>query len=113
MQTRRYFLKTLSAGGVGLFVRGRRGRAIAQIPGGTLNPLSLPKYQTPLLIPPVMPRAGTITERMGKNVDYYEISVKQFPEQILPRAFRRQPYGVTAPLPQYTTGACYFTTHHP
>ena len=87
MQTRRYFLKTLSAGGVGLFVRGRRGRAIAQIPGGTLNPLSLPKYQTPLLIPPVMPRAGTITERMGKNVDYYEISVKQFPEQILPPGF--------------------------
>ena len=58
--------------------------ANAQIPGGTLDPLSVPKYQTPLLIPPVMPQAGTIKQKGGKNIDYYEISVKQFPQQILP-----------------------------
>ena len=44
----------------------------------------MPKYVTPLLIPPVMPRAGTITQRGGKPVDYYEISMRQFSQQILP-----------------------------
>jgi spore coat protein A, manganese oxidase len=75
-------------GGVGLFVRDKRGgQALAQIPGGTLNPLIVPKYQTPMLIPPVMPTAAKITDRKGKNIDYYEISVKQFPQQILPAGF--------------------------
>jgi FtsP/CotA-like multicopper oxidase with cupredoxin domain len=62
-------------------------KAFAQIPGGTLDPLSVPKYMTPMLIPPVMPKAGTIKQRGGKNVDYYEISMKQFPQQILPAGF--------------------------
>ena len=44
----------------------------------------LPKFQTPLLIPPVMPKAGTIVARGGKNVDYYEISMRQISQQILP-----------------------------
>ena len=39
---------------------------------------------TPLLIPPVMPRAATITMPGGKPGDYYEISMKQFAQQILP-----------------------------
>jgi FtsP/CotA-like multicopper oxidase with cupredoxin domain len=60
------------------------GYAVAQIPGGTLDPLSVPKYQTPMLIPPVMPRAGTINLQGGKNADYYEISMRQFAQQILP-----------------------------
>jgi spore coat protein A, manganese oxidase len=46
--------------------------------------LSFDKYQTPMLIPPVMPTAGTIKNKMGKNADYYEISMNQFPQQILP-----------------------------
>jgi FtsP/CotA-like multicopper oxidase with cupredoxin domain len=58
--------------------------ALAQIRGGTLDPLTVPKYQTPLLIPPVMPTAGTITGAGSKPIDYYEISVKQFQQQILP-----------------------------
>jgi FtsP/CotA-like multicopper oxidase with cupredoxin domain len=67
----------------GLF--GGKRVALAQaIPGGTLDPLSVPKYQTPMLIPPVMPKAGTIKQQGGKNVDYYEISMKQFSQQILP-----------------------------
>jgi len=56
----------------------------SQIPGGTLDPLSVPKYQTPMLIPPVMPKAGTINQPGGKKIDYYEISMKQFDQQILP-----------------------------
>jgi len=58
--------------------------ANAQIPGGTLDPSGVTKYMTPLLIPPVMPKAGTIKQQGGQNVDYYEISVRQFAQQILP-----------------------------
>jgi FtsP/CotA-like multicopper oxidase with cupredoxin domain len=56
----------------------------AQIPGGTLVPGDITKYATPLLIPPVMPKAGTLKLQGGKNADYYEISVRQFSQQILP-----------------------------
>jgi len=63
------------------------------IPGGTLDPLVIPKYQTPLLIPPVMPKAGTIKLKGGKNADYYEISMKPVPggQQILPANFPKTP----------------------
>jgi FtsP/CotA-like multicopper oxidase with cupredoxin domain len=37
-----------------------------------------------MLIPPVMPRAGTLKNKRSKNIDYYEISVQQFAQQILP-----------------------------
>jgi spore coat protein A len=59
-------------------------KALAQVPGGTLDPKLIGKFQTRLLIPPVMPKAGKIVARDGKNVDYYEISMKQFDQQILP-----------------------------
>jgi FtsP/CotA-like multicopper oxidase with cupredoxin domain len=87
MLTRRDFFKLTGASTVAWYTATQFGwvqRAIAQIPGGTLDPLSVPKYQTALLIPPVMPRAGTITLPGGKPADYYEISMKQISEQILP-----------------------------
>jgi spore coat protein A len=87
MISRREFLKLGVAGGAALFLTQIRGkyRVFAQpIPGGTLDPLSVSKYQTPMLIPPVMPEAGTIKQQGGKNIDYYEISMRQFPQQILP-----------------------------
>jgi spore coat protein A len=87
MLTRRDFIKLTGASTVGWYVATQLGwvqRAMAQIPGGTLHPTLIPKYQTPLLIPPVMPRAGTITLRGGKPADYYEISMRQITEQILP-----------------------------
>ena len=87
MTTRRHFFKALATGGIGLFVRGSCGEAAALIPGGSLGARSLPKYRTPMLIPPVMPLAGTVTDRTGRSVDYYEISVKQFSQQILPKGF--------------------------
>ena len=59
-------------------------QALAQIPGGTLDPLTIAKFATPLLIPPVMPTAARIVQKGGKNVDYYEISMRQFAQQILP-----------------------------
>jgi spore coat protein A, manganese oxidase len=84
MLNRRYFLKALTAGGVGCFLRGNGGALVAALPGGTLNLAAVPRFVTPLLIPPVMPLAGRITQPGGKNVDYYEISIRQFAQQILP-----------------------------
>lgn len=69
---------------IGLFGFISASGALAQGTVEPLDPTTVPKYQTPLLIPPVMPKAGTIIEKGGKNIDYYEISVKQFAQQILP-----------------------------
>jgi FtsP/CotA-like multicopper oxidase with cupredoxin domain len=81
-------LKLGAAAGAGLYLTTRFGgklqRVFAQIPGGTLDPDAIPKYATPLLIPPVMPKAGIIKQKGGKNIDYYEISMRQISEQILP-----------------------------
>ena len=88
MITRRDFLKLSGAGILSLYAasHGKLPKRVfaAPIPGGTLDPLSVPKFQTPLLIPPVMPKAGTIRMRGGKQGDYYEISMRQFVQQILP-----------------------------
>jgi FtsP/CotA-like multicopper oxidase with cupredoxin domain len=86
--SRRTFIKAAGAAGLGFALWGRlpsgQPVALAAIPGGTLDPLVVPKYATPLLIPPVMPKAGTMKMRAGQNADYYEISMKQFTQQILP-----------------------------
>ena len=84
---RRGFLKISGLAGAGLFLPKRLGlrrRLRLQIPGGSLDPFLVPKYQTALLIPPVMPKAGTVKLKGGKNADYYEISMRQFSQQILP-----------------------------
>ena len=86
MTTRRTFLKYTGGTTLTLFAIGKFGlrEAIAAIPGGSLDPLLVDKFTTPLLIPPVMPRAGTVRLKGGKNADYYEISMKQLAQQILP-----------------------------
>jgi FtsP/CotA-like multicopper oxidase with cupredoxin domain len=86
MITRRTFLKYTGATTLTWYAVNKLGflEAIAEIPGGTLGPFAVPKFETPLLIPPVMPKAGTIVQRGGKNIDYYEISMKQITQQILP-----------------------------
>ena len=90
--SRRDFLRISGGAGAGLFFVGQVGGQLFRVPVAAaqdrmlepLDPLDVLKYQTPLLIPPVMPRAGTITQRGGKRVDYYEISMRQFAQQILP-----------------------------
>jgi FtsP/CotA-like multicopper oxidase with cupredoxin domain len=53
------------------------GIALAQAPpGGTLDPLSIPKFVTPLVIPPVMKNDGADHS--------YDIAVRQFKQLILP-----------------------------
>ena len=63
--SRRTFIKAAGGTGSGFvlyaYLPGGTKQALAQIPGGTLDPAIVPKYVTPLLIPPVMPRAATIT----------------------------------------------------
>eukprot|EP00933_Yihiella_yeosuensis_P059114 TRINITY_DN6003_c0_g1_i5.p1 TRINITY_DN6003_c0_g1~~TRINITY_DN6003_c0_g1_i5.p1 ORF type:complete len:987 (-),score=132.38 TRINITY_DN6003_c0_g1_i5:180-3140(-) len=46
------------------------------VQGGTLNPLCIPQFKTPLVIPPIMKNNGR------KN--RYDIAVRQFQQQILP-----------------------------
>ena len=87
--SRRTFVAWVGGASAGFYLFGRLPGvsapvALAQIPGGTLDPGLVPKFQTPLLVPPVMPRKDTITRPGGKPVDYYEISMRQFAQQILP-----------------------------
>jgi FtsP/CotA-like multicopper oxidase with cupredoxin domain len=87
--SRRTFVAWVGGAGAGFYLFGRVPAmsapvALAQIPGGSLDPSLIPKYVTPLLVPPVMPRAATLTDPGGKPVDYYEISMRQFEQQILP-----------------------------
>jgi len=58
------------------------GPAFAQtyVPGGTLDPTTIPKYVTPLVIPPQMPKS---TASPAPAADY-DIAVRQFQQQILP-----------------------------
>ena len=69
---------------------------------GELDPTSIPKYKVPLIIPPALPLTDkNVTAKKGKNVEYYEIAVRQFDQQILP-----------APLPE-TTVWSYGSVQHP
>lgn len=72
MLTRRGFLKYTGGTTLALYVG---GRAVAAIPGGTLDPRSIPKFAAPLVVPPAMPATGD---------NYYEIAVRQFRQQVLP-----------------------------
>ncbi|MFC5789943.1 multicopper oxidase family protein [Agromyces tardus] len=86
--SRRTFIAAAGAVGAGfvLYGLGPGGEpvALAEIPGGTLDPAAVPKFAVPLLIPPVMPRAGVSPVKGGRAADLYEISVRQFDQQVLP-----------------------------
>jgi spore coat protein A, manganese oxidase len=87
--SRRTFIAWVGGAGAGFYLFGRLPGtsapvALAQVPGGTLDPNEVAKFVTPMLVPPVMPRAAVITAPGGKPVDYYEISMRQFQQQILP-----------------------------
>jgi len=68
------------------------GRAWAQ-PTATsvLDPTSVPKYVTPLVIPPAMPRSGRPPGGKRRGVDYYRIAVRQFRQPILPASMGLRP----------------------
>jgi FtsP/CotA-like multicopper oxidase with cupredoxin domain len=59
--------------------------ALAQaVPGGTLDPLTIPKYVTPLVIPPVLYDDG------GKPMDV-AVALRQIEQQVLPEGFPKTP----------------------
>ncbi|MHC4067160.1 MAG: multicopper oxidase family protein [Planctomycetota bacterium] len=66
-----------------------------------LDPMSIPKYVDSLVIPPVMPMTSVIKRQGGKKIDYYDIAVREFDQQILP-----------TPLPA-TTVWSYGSVSHP
>ena len=81
--TRRSFLKAAGAAGVVYWLGPKLmigGKAYAQASELTLDPTTIPKYETPLVIPPAMPRTSVISP----GIDYYEIAIRQFQQQILP-----------------------------
>ena len=89
MTTRREFLKLAAMGGFSLFLPFKidlsrlSTRALAAAIA-TLPPTAIPQFVTPLVIPPAMPRTSKIKQKAAKNIDYYEIAVRQFQQQILP-----------------------------
>ena len=104
MVSRRDFLKMSAAAGTALLANKTglvRWVSAEAIPGGTLDPESIDKYVMPLIIPPAMPKTGRIVQRGRGPVDYYEIAVRQFEQQILPSG-----------LPQ-TTVWSYGSANHP
>ncbi|MFB3815483.1 MAG: multicopper oxidase family protein [Terriglobales bacterium] len=86
MTNRRDFIKISALAAGALALPKWTSRLLAQVPGGTLPPGDIPKYVTPLVIPPAMPRTSKIVRPMAKNIDYYEIAVRQFQQHILPPA---------------------------
>jgi spore coat protein A len=82
MISRRQFLKGGAVGGAALLVPWEAASpAWAAIPGGSLDPTTIPKYAAPLVIPPVMP---PLTGPRNHAIDRYAIAVRQFRQQILP-----------------------------
>lgn len=84
MTTRRRFIKLGAAAGAGLFLPWRRGGSLFAQAHNLMDAALIPKYQLPLVIPPAMPRTAKLNRRGEKNIDYYEIAVRQFHQQILP-----------------------------
>jgi spore coat protein A len=82
--SRRQFMQYgAGAGSAAVLWRLGGGRAWAQPAGGLLDPRSIPKYAAPLVVPPAMPRSARRGKR-SRGVDYYEIAVRQFEQQVLP-----------------------------
>jgi spore coat protein A, manganese oxidase len=75
------FRLVLSLAALALMVGCLASGALAEpLPGGSLNPDKIPKYTDPLFVPGTMPKTPTILT----GIDYYEIAVRQFQQQVLP-----------------------------
>jgi spore coat protein A, manganese oxidase len=85
MLSRRNFLKLSLVGGGALcfplIIPSHKARLYAQSLR-LLDPTALPKFTTPLVIPPVMQPTGTDGE-----ITLYEIAVRQFQQQVLPNDY--------------------------
>ena len=83
MITRRQFITSGGLSLVTVYISAKTGavrRVFAQpIPGGTLDPTTVPKYAEPLIKPPAMPPVGTVG-----GVKQYEIGARQLLQNVLP-----------------------------
>lgn len=86
MVTRRDFLKSAAFLGAAMFIPTglNRWTRILASSGPTLDPKTITKYANTLAIPPVMPRIAALTGKSGETIDYYEITLRQIQQQILP-----------------------------
>jgi len=84
MLTRRHVVLGGAAVGAAALVpllRSRTAGTAAPVPGGTLDPTTIPKYVTPLFILPAMPPASAPSTG---GPDVYSVGARQFAQQILP-----------------------------
>ena len=82
MVTRRHILTSgavLSTAIAVPFVLPKRRAEAEAVPGGTLDPTTIPKYVTPLLILPAMPPVSS-----SYSLDTYSIAARRFSQQVLP-----------------------------
>jgi bilirubin oxidase len=89
MPTRREFLKIAALAGGGLLLPFKidLSRVSARVLAAmmpSLDPTGMSKYVDGLVIPPAMPRTTKVKVKGAKNIDYYEIAVREFYQQILP-----------------------------
>jgi spore coat protein A len=85
--TRRRLLQYGAAAGAGMFVPWRHSEnALARVGVAPelLDPTTVPMYVRPLVVPPPMPQTSQISGADSDFIDYYEIAVRQFQQQILP-----------------------------
>jgi len=111
--SRRDFIRLGAAGGAALFLTTKLGGvssvfAVPLAPGETLDPDTVAKWQTPLVIPPAMPRTAGFNHS-GRPIDYYEIAVRQATQHILPESMGLDP----TPVWSYASASHSNTFHYP
>src|SRR5689334_22482498 len=87
MLTRRQLIKASALTGAVTIIGAGALRAAAVttvVPGGSLDPTTVPKYVSPLFILPAMPMAAAVAV---DGLDCYNVGVRQFAQQILPAGF--------------------------
>jgi spore coat protein A len=91
--TRRQFMHYGAGAGVGLLMWRYVGGSLRARPAGAgvLDPAAIPKYVTPLTIPPAMPLSGRAAKKKGKGAEYYRIGVRQFRQHVLPAQMGLKP----------------------
>ncbi len=110
MLSRRDFIKWSAVTGTWIYVGGLTGCAkeLVKTPpaaaAGPLDPATIDQFLTPLLIPPAMPRAKEV-DFEGSKIDYYEISMRQFSQQVLPEGLPKTTVWGYGPVTAMTEGA--------
>ena len=109
LSRRRFLVGSAAAGAIPRVLR-RRYAGRSRRSGASLDPDDITKYGTPLLIPPVMPRSRTIPYPGGKPIDYYEISMRQLSQQILPAGLPATTVWGYGAVTSALAAGSYFTT---